>query len=279
MEPFISVITVSLNAAATIEDTIASVSMQQANFKIEHICVDGGSNDGSRKIIDRWTTRVSHLSRIYEPDTGIFDAMNRGLRAAKGEYVLYLNADDFLVAENTLARAVEGLIPGAPENPDLIAGDVSMGTLGRRGIWRHRRAPRLLGRINGSGLFPVHQGLFTKRRLLDECGGFNPRLRTASDVNLYYDLESKFRLSTRLLRSDIAFMRAGGSANASIKIRYLGTIDIYRHLLLRHSATRAAAMVFIKTMQSFCELRYGICPHKRWFAQRIEDSSAVAIDG
>jgi hypothetical protein len=98
-------------------------------------------------------------------------------------------------------------------------------------------------------------------------------------VNLYYDLESKFRLSTRLLRSDIAFMRAGGSANASIKIRYLGTIDIYRHLLLRHSATRAAAMVFIKTMQSFCELRYGICPHKRWFAQRIEDSSAVAIDG
>src|ERR1700722_12875645 len=94
-QPFVSVITVSLNAAATIEDTIASVSMQQADFAVEHICVDGGSVDATRVSIDRWAAHSSRLVRVYEPDSGIFDAMNKGLRAARGEYVLFLNADDF----------------------------------------------------------------------------------------------------------------------------------------------------------------------------------------
>src|SRR3984957_20720579 len=140
VDPFISIVTVSLNAAATIEDAIASVSMQQANcFCVEHICVDGGSTDGSREIINRWATRVSHLRTIFEPDRGIFDAMNKGLRAARGEYVLFLNADDFLVADNTLAMVMEGLTPGSRQNPDLVVGSVSMGNLGHYGVWRHRR--------------------------------------------------------------------------------------------------------------------------------------------
>ncbi len=276
MNPLVSIVTVSLNAAETIEDTLASVSMQSTNFEFEHICVDGGSTDGSREIIDRWAARTGHLKKIYESDSGIFDAMNKGLHAARGEYILFLNADDFLVTKNTLAKAMEGINPCMPENPDLISGDVSMGVLARRGIWRHRRVPKLLGRVKGYGLFPVHQGLFAKRQLLDDCGGFNTKLRTASDVILYYDLESEFKLSVRFLRCDIAFMRAGGSANASIKIRYLGTIDMYRHLLLKHSAAKAATMVIVKTMQSLFELRYGNCPHKRWFAERIGDSSAIA---
>jgi glycosyltransferase involved in cell wall biosynthesis len=269
MNPLISIVTVSLNAATTIEDTIASVAMQSIGFEIEHICVDGGSTDGSREIIDRWAARSSHIRKIYESDRGISDAMNKGLQAARGEYVLFLNADDFLVAHSTLAKAMHGLSLGSAENPDLISGGASMGRLERRGIWRHRHVPKLLGKVKGFGLFPVHQGLFTKRHLLVECGGFNTQLLTASDVILYYDLEAEFPLSMRLLRSDVAFMRAGGSANVSMKIRYQGTVDMYRHLVLKHGVARAAAMVIVKTMQSFFELRYGSCPHKRWFVQRI----------
>jgi hypothetical protein len=78
---------------------------------------------------------------------------------------------------------MRGLNPGAPDNPDLIAGSVCMGRLGTRGFWRHRRVPRLLGRL--PGLFAVHQGEFLKRRLLEQVGGFNSRLRLASDVTLY----------------------------------------------------------------------------------------------
>jgi glycosyltransferase involved in cell wall biosynthesis len=131
MDPFISVITVSLNAESTIEDTIASVFRQHVTFGVELICVDGGSRDATRPIIDRWVGRGTiPLVRIFESDRGIFDAMNKGLSVARGEYVLFLNADDFLVSANTLAAAMKGLGPGAEQNPDLVVGGASMGMLG-----------------------------------------------------------------------------------------------------------------------------------------------------
>jgi glycosyltransferase involved in cell wall biosynthesis len=266
MDPLISIITVSLNAEATIEDTIASVSCQKASFGIEHICVDGGSKDETRSIIDRWVEGGTIPVRaIYEPDNGIFDAMNKGLKVARGEYVLFLNADDFLVSPNTLATVMEGVAPGAKQNPDLVVGNACMGTLGRRGVWRHRRVPSLLGRLRGWGLFPVHQGQFTKRHLLERIGGFDVRSSLASDVNQYYDLEDKIRPTVRIVRIDVAFMRAGGAANAGLKSMYQGSVEIYRHLLQTHNFVRAIGMVCVKTIQSVSEIRFGRCPHNRWF--------------
>lgn len=267
LNPFISIVTVSLNAEATIEDTLLSVSLQQRRFDIEHICVDGGSTDRTREVIDAWALRTGHISRIFEPDHGIFDAMNKGLRAAKGEYVLFLNADDFLVAPDALAKAMDAARPGGEGNPDLIAGDVSMGIIGGHGLWRHRRAPRLLARVRGTGLFPIQQGLFAKRRVLEHAGGFDARLKLGSDVNLFYDLERRSDLTIHLLRTDVAFMRAGGAANAGPQAVWLGSREIYAHLLPAHGVVRSASMVLVKTLQSLSELRYGRCRHGRWFAR------------
>jgi glycosyltransferase involved in cell wall biosynthesis len=265
LNPFISIITVSLNAEATIEDTLMSVSLQQCAFGIEHICVDGGSTDRTRDVVNAWAQRAGHIRRVYEPDRGIFDAMNNGLRAAKGEYVLFLNADDFLVAPDTLTKAMGTARPGDDGNPDLIAGDVSMGVIGGHGLWRHRRAPRMMARVRGTGLFPIHQGLFAKRRVLEHAGGFDARLMLGSDVNLFYDVERKIHPTIRLLRTDVAFMRAGGAANAGLRAAWLGTREIYGHLVPTHGVARSAIMVLVKTLQSLSELRYGRCPHNRWF--------------
>jgi glycosyltransferase involved in cell wall biosynthesis len=264
MPPLVSIVTVSLNAAATIADTCASVARQAVDFEVEHICVDGGSVDGTRAIIDRWVADSGRITRVYEADAGIFDAMNKGLAAARGEYVLFLNADDFLARRDTLAAALQGVLPGATDSPDLIAGHVSMGRLGSSGVWRHRRVPRLLGRL--PGLFPIHQGQLVKRRLLVELGGFDPRMRLASDVTLYYDLERRFRPTVRRFDADVTFMRAGGAANAGLRAIWLGSAEIYGHLLPIYGAPKAAAMVGIKSLQSLLELRYGKCPHERWFA-------------
>lgn len=278
MDPFVSVITVSLNAEETIEDTIASVSFQRATFGIEHICVDGGSQDATRTIIDSWVGRGAvPLLPIYGSDTGIFNAMNKGLSVARGEYVLFLNADDFLISADTLAVVMRGFAPSAAQNPDMVVGGARMGMPGRRGIWRHRTVPRLLHRLRGWGLFPVHQGQFTKRHLLKTIGGFDPRLRLASDVNQYYDLECRMRLAVHVLRIDVTFMRAGGAANASIKSVCKGTLEVYRHLLHTHRFPRAMCMVFIKTMQSICEIRFGRCPCDRWFAREIRKHATEAI--
>jgi glycosyltransferase involved in cell wall biosynthesis len=279
VDPFISIITVSLNAEATIEDTIASVSYQRASFEIEHICVDGGSNDATRSIIDRWIARgIVSMRSIYEPDNGIFDAMNKGLKVARGEYVLFLNADDFLVSSNTLAAVMEGIVPGSGQNPDLVVGGASMGILGRFGMWRHRRVPSLLGQLRGWGLFPVHQGQFTKRHLLEMIDGFDTKPNLASDVIQYYELEFNIRPTVRIVRYDVAFMRAGGAANAGLKSMYKGTVEIYRYLSRTHHYARAMLMVFVKTMQSLSEIRFGRCPHHRWFARTIAQERSNATD-
>jgi hypothetical protein len=265
MDLLLSIVTVSLNAAATIERTLASVALQQVNFGIEHICVDGGSSDATRSIIDRWVLRNPRIACIYEPDDGIFDAMNKGLRAAQGEYVLFLNADYFLVARDSLAFALAGCVHGGADNPDLIVGDAVMGKVGRMGLWRHRRVPRLLGRARGFGLYPVHQAQFSKRRLLEAVQGFDARLRLAADINQYYDLERRFHPSTRLVGADVAFMQAGGAANGGLKAVCRGTFEVYRHLSPEIGGARASLMVLIKTLQSVSEIRFGRCPHEQWF--------------
>lgn len=261
----LSVVTVSLNAAATIERTIASIALQQLDFGVEHICVDGGSSDHTRAIIDRWALGDPRIVRIYEPDKGIFDAMNKGLKAAQGEYVLFLNADDFLVTPAALALALTGCVQGGADNPDLIVGDAVMGRIGQVGLWRHRRVPRLLGRVRGWGLYPVHQAQFSKRRLLESVKGFDARVRLAADVNQYYDLERRRSPSTRLVRADLAFMQAGGAANAGLKAICLGSFEIFRHLSGEVGGAKAALMVVVKTVQSISEIRFGRCPHSCWF--------------
>jgi glycosyltransferase involved in cell wall biosynthesis len=269
MDLLLSIVTVSLNAAATIERTLASVALQQVTFGVEHICVDGGSSDDTRAIVDRWALLNPSITRIYEPDKGIFDAMNKGLRATQGEYVLFLNADDFLVASDTLSCALAGCVHGGADNPDLIVGDAVMGRVGRTGLWRHRRVPRLLGRVRGFGMYPVHQAQFTKRRLLEAVEGFDARLRLAADINQYYDLERRFLPSTRFVGADVAFMEAGGTANAGLQAVCRGTLEIYRHLSAEVGSAKAALMVLVKTLQSVSEIRFGRCPHEHWFAPQI----------
>lgn len=274
MKPLLSIVTVSMNAASTIEDTLRSVALQRLDFPLEHVCVDGGSRDATRATIDRFAGDHDHVRRIYESDRGIFDAMNKGLAAATGEYVLFLNADDFLVSADVLAAALGDLRSADPGNPDLIVGDVAMGVPGRVGIWRHRRVPRLLGRIRGLGLFPVHQGLFAKRSLLRAAGGFDAAQRLGADVALYYDIESRMRPSIRRIGADVVFMRSGGAANAGVAAMVRGSAEILAYVARRRGLGRALLMVAVKTLQSVSELRFGRCPHARWFATAPRASPA-----
>ena len=130
---------------------------------------------------------------------------------------------------------------------------------------RRATAP-LATRARGYGLYPLHQAQFSKRRLLEAIGGFDARQRFAADINLYYDMERRFRPSTRLLGADIAVMQPGGAANSGLKAMLSGSLEIYRHLLPQLGGAKAALIVLIKTLQSLSEIRFGRCPHERWFS-------------
>ena len=125
--------------------------------------------------------------------------------------------------------------------------------------------PRLLRRFAHAGLFPVHQGRFVKRSLIAAVGGFDAGMRLASDVTQYYDMQDLRPLSIRVIRRDVAFMLAGGAANVGLGAMWLGTREIYAHLRRSRGVVRAGGMALVKTLQSMSELRYGACPHARWF--------------
>lgn len=102
-QPRLSVVTVCLNSARTIERTVGSV-IAQSYPDVEYIIVDGMSSDGTLEILSRYRKEIDVL--VSERDDGVYDAMNKGIRLAQGEWIHLLNADDAYVDERVLARAV-----------------------------------------------------------------------------------------------------------------------------------------------------------------------------
>ena len=99
--PKFSIITVTYNAEAVLEDTIQSV-ISQTYHHVEYILVDGASKDGTLSIIDRYRDRITRI--VSEPDKGLYDAMNKGIRLATGDYLCFLNAGDSFHEDDTLQQ-------------------------------------------------------------------------------------------------------------------------------------------------------------------------------
>jgi glycosyltransferase involved in cell wall biosynthesis len=112
--PKVTVITVLYNSAATIEQTVKSV-LEQSYGNIEFIVIDGNSNDGSIDILNRYRDRISVL--ISEPDEGIYEAMNKGIGLATGEWICFMNSNDYFFNN----RVVEDIF-NTEQNEDIIYG-------------------------------------------------------------------------------------------------------------------------------------------------------------
>ena len=114
-----SVITICYNAAATIERTLRSVTGQSWTDK-EYIIIDGASKDSTMEIIDRYRGKVDIL--VSEPDKGLYDAMNKGLRLATGDYVLFMNAGDRFHEDTTLEQ-ISDQVQKLDKLPGVIYGN------------------------------------------------------------------------------------------------------------------------------------------------------------
>jgi glycosyltransferase involved in cell wall biosynthesis len=172
--PKISIVTVVYNGAALIERTIVSV-LSQTYTNIEYIIIDGASTDGTLELISTYKSKIALLHS--GKDDGIYDAMNKGLKDATGDYILFLNAGDELFANDT----IENIFAGTP-NADVYYGNTAIIDLNGKIIGDRRLSPpeELNWKSLRFGMCVSHQS-FIARRLL--CDFYNRDYRITADID------------------------------------------------------------------------------------------------
>lgn len=162
--PTFSIITVCFNARDVIEDTLQSVITQTYHHR-EYIIIDGGSTDGTLDIIRRYQDRISVL--VSEPDRGLYDAMNKGLALASGDYVCFLNAGDSFHEDDTLQQMVHTL--RGKDLPGVMYGETRL--VDSEGHFRRMRRlqtpEQLTWRSFRHGMVVCHQAFFARRDLAE----------------------------------------------------------------------------------------------------------------
>ena len=201
----ISVITVAYNSAATLARTLRSVA-EQSHADVEHILIDGGSTDGTADLLRDGSHRLCHV--VSEPDRGIYDAMNKGLRLASGEVVAFLNADDHYAHADALAH-VAAAFEQAPL--DAVLGDVAFfQPQAPQRLVRRYRSDRFNPRAIGWGWMPAHPSLFVRRQVFAQAGAFKTDYRIAGDYEWVARAFGAGALRYRHLPEVLVHMQTGG---------------------------------------------------------------------
>ena len=173
--PVLSIITINLNNASGLRKTIESV-VSQSSREFEYIVIDGGSTDGSIEVIKEFETRITYW--VSEPDTGIYHAMNKGIRAAKGEYCQFLNSGDWLVNE----LVVEKILNGIPDC-DIFIGNVI--TTRPDGKIRVSKALREISFMTFYRSTLPHSSAYIRRSLFTKYGLYDESLLIVGDWKWY----------------------------------------------------------------------------------------------
>jgi len=175
--PLISIITVVFNSQQFLESTILSIAMQEStNF--EYIIIDGGSTDGTLEIIKKYPEVVDRW--ISEPDRGLYDAMNKGLKMAQGEYVWFINSGDKIYEDNTISL-IESMVNQSVK-PDVIYGEtLIIDTEGREIGMRRLSVPdTLTWKKLIDGLVVCHQSIIVKRSI---APFYNTKFKISADYD------------------------------------------------------------------------------------------------
>ena len=212
----VSLITVTYNSEATLLDTIKSIRLQ--DYKdIEYLIVDGNSTDGTGKIIEENLDIIDKW--ISESDTGLYDAMNKGIKMATGEIVGIINSDDFYHRKDAISKIVDGFCQNEiqcvfadirfvkPENLD-------------RTIRYYSSKKFNLGAFSW-GFMPAHPTFFTFRHNFEKFGFYRTDFKIAADFELLVRFLYKHKLPFKYLPVDLMKMRLGGLSTVSLKSTWI----------------------------------------------------------
>jgi len=205
-----SIITVTYNSSLTLADTLSSVSSQDYP-DIEYILIDGGSTDSTLELINS-SARVDQL--LSEPDAGIYDAMNKGIKRATGDVIGFLHSDDIYAQPDVLSCVAERF---KRSNLDALYGDiVYFQNNAGRDVVRKYRSHRFAPNMIGWGWMPAHPSLFLKRHVYETYGLFKTDYKIAGDYEYVARIFHANLLKYEYLPEVLVKMRMGGVSTGGL---------------------------------------------------------------
>ena len=242
-----SIITVSRNNANTIAQTITSLQTQQIH-DVQHIFIDGASTDGTQSVI-RAAARPGDFV-ISEPDRGIYDAMNKGLRLATGDVIGILNADDHYKDAAVLAKVAAAFEKSALQ---CVYGNVE--------FFDRRNPDRVTRRYNSGhfspsrlalGLMPAHPATFYRRQVYERLGSFKADYKIAADFEFTIRAFWKTGLAAHYLAETLVRMQQGGASSSGLRSKWVLNREILRALRdngVRSSPLHLAAKIPLRLLE------------------------------
>lgn len=220
----ISIITVCFNSAATIRDTIESV-LAQEQADVEYIIVDGKSTDNTLSIVREYQDRISII--ISEPDNGIYDAMNKGIRAASGDIIGIINSDDFYEKNDVLATVISAF--NNNNDIDLIFGDlVFVKPTELKKVTRFYSLPNYAPWQLRFGYMPPHPATFIKKEVYNKNGLYKTNFKIAADYEFFVRLLMVKKIRFNHLDKVLVRMRSGGASTSGFKSSLVLNREIIR---------------------------------------------------
>ncbi|NSW46010.1 MAG: glycosyltransferase [Bacteroidales bacterium] len=222
----ISLITATYNNAATIVDCLESVNTQTVK-PFEHIIIDGQSTDGTLEILANY----KHLKVLSEPDKGIYDALNKGIRLANGDIIGFMHADDFYANNQVLAWVNQTF---EQAQCDAVYGDLQYVQANNiKKIVRNWKAGEYKQKKIKWGWMPPHPTLFVKKSVYEKFGNFDLSYTIAADYELMMRFLWKHNISLVYIPKLFINMRTGGKSNRWLNI-YLKMKEDYRAIRSHH---------------------------------------------
>ena len=211
-KPRISVITATWNCAETLPDCLASMG-RQCHENREHIIVDGASTDGTIDVVKRHIRQIAAFKS--ERDSGIYDALNKGIQMSSGDIVGFLHADDLYAADDVLSK-----ISRAFEDPTICAAYGNLEYVSARNpnkVIRRWESNPFNHRDLGWGWMPAHPTLYVRRDWYKKIGGFDVNYHIAADYLSILKLFTDPHFKTIHIPEVLVTMRLGGASNKSLK--------------------------------------------------------------
>ena len=218
----ITIVTVTFNSAKTIRDTLESIK-NQSYKNIEHIIIDGASSDNSLEIVKQY----NHVAKIVsEPDKGIYDAMNKGIKLATGDIIGILNSDDFYNNIHLIQKIVDTF---HQNNIDALYGDVTfVSPKNLEKVERYYSSKYFNPKKFEFGYMPAHPTFFTKKECYEKFGLYKTNYKISADYELLIRFLYVHKLKYKYLNYSMVTMRSGGVSNSSLKHIYVLNKEIVR---------------------------------------------------